>query len=80
MPASAICFCPVRLLVMTPSSKMVDQVAELDPNAGIRLFELSALRCRLCELVGSPVDLLPEPVEKLRLRASTKQDRVRAFP
>lgn len=57
----------------------VDLLAELDPEARIGLFGLSALERRLAELVGRPVDLLPEPVEKLRLRANIERDRIRAF-
>ena len=57
----------------------VDLAAELDPAAGIGLFELVRLERRLAELVGRQVDLLPEPVEKPRLRANFERDRVRAF-
>ena len=57
----------------------VDLLAELDPEARIGLFGLSALERRLAELVGRPVDLLPEPVEKPRLRANIERDRIRAF-
>jgi len=57
----------------------VDLVAELDPQAGIGLFALGALERRLAELVGRKVDLLPEPVEKARLRAHIERDRRRAF-
>jgi hypothetical protein len=57
----------------------VDLAAELDPDARIGLFALAALERRLAELVGRPVDLLPEPVEKPRLRANIDRDRRRAF-
>ena len=57
----------------------VDLAAELDPEAGIGLFALGALERRLAELVGRKVDLLPEPVEKPRLRANIDRDRRRAF-
>ena len=57
----------------------VDLVAELDPAARIGLFALVALERRLAELLGRPVDLLPEPVEKQRLRAKIDRDRRRAF-
>ena len=57
----------------------IDLLAELDPEARIGLFGLSALERRLAELVGRPVDLLPEPVEKPRLRANIERDRIRAF-
>ena len=57
----------------------VDLVAELDPEAHIGLFALGALERRLAELVGRPVDLLAEPIEKPRLRANIDRDRRRAF-
>jgi len=57
----------------------VDLAAELDPAARIGLFGLGALERRLAALVGRPVDLLPEPVEKPRLRARIDQDRRRAL-
>lgn len=57
----------------------VDLAAELDSDAHIGLFALGALERRLTELVGRKVDLLPEPVEKQRLRANLDRDRRRAF-
>ncbi len=57
----------------------IDLAAELDPEAGIGLFALGALERRLAELLGRKVDLLPEPVEKPRLRANIERDRRRAF-
>ena len=57
----------------------VDLAAELDPEAHIGLFALGALERRLAELLGRKVDLLPEPVEKPRLRANIDRDRQRAF-
>lgn len=57
----------------------VDLAAELDPDARIGLFALGALERRLAELVGRPVDLLPEPVETPRLRVNIDRDRRRAF-
>ena len=57
----------------------VDLAAELDPEAHIGLFALGALERRLAELVGRKVDLLPEPVERQRLRANIDRDRRRAF-
>jgi predicted nucleotidyltransferase len=57
----------------------VDLAAELDPDARIGMFALGALERRLAELVGRPVDLLSEPVETQRLRASIDRDRRRAF-
>lgn len=57
----------------------VDLVAEFDPVARIGLFALAALERRLAGLIGHSVDLLPEPVEKPRLRANIERDRRRAF-
>ena len=57
----------------------VDLAAELDPDAGIGLFGLAAVERRLAEIIGRKVDLVPEPVEKPRLRANIERDRVRAF-
>ena len=50
---------------------------ELD--AHIDLFSLTGLEQRLAELLGRPVDLLPEPVEKQRLQANIDRDRRNAF-
>ena len=57
----------------------VDLAAELEPEARIGLVGLVALERRLAGLLGRPVDLLPEPVEKARLRAGIERDRRRAF-
>lgn len=57
----------------------VDLVVELDPEARIGLFAFGALERRLAELLGRPVDLLPEPIEKPRLQANIDRDRRRAF-
>ncbi|MGH7118774.1 MAG: nucleotidyltransferase family protein [Acetobacteraceae bacterium] len=57
----------------------VDLLVELDPEARIGLFALGALERRLAELVGRPVELLPEPVEKPRLKARIERDRRLAF-
>lgn len=57
----------------------VDLAAELAPEACVGLFALGALERRLTELVGRSVDLLPEPIEKPRLRANIDRDRRRAF-
>ena len=48
----------------------VDLVAELDPGARIEPLELLAPERRLAELVDRRVDLLPGPMERLRLRAT----------
>jgi predicted nucleotidyltransferase len=61
------------------SESDVDLAAELDPDARIGLFALTALERRLAELLARKVDLLPEPVEMDRLQASLDRDRVRAF-
>jgi uncharacterized protein len=57
----------------------VDLAVELDPAAGIGLFALNGLERRLAAMLGRPVDLLPEPVEKPRLRANIERDRLRVF-
>jgi uncharacterized protein len=57
----------------------IDLAAEFDPAARMDLLQLSALERRIAELVGRPVDLLPEPVEKRRLQDQINQDRRRAF-
>jgi predicted nucleotidyltransferase len=57
----------------------VDLAVELEPAARIGLIGLVALERRLAGLLGRPVDLLPEPVEKARLRANIERDRRLAF-
>jgi uncharacterized protein len=57
----------------------VDLVVELDPAARIGLIRLAGLERRLAEILGHPVDLLPEPIEHPRIRANVDQDRLRAF-
>ena len=57
----------------------IDLAVELDPAARIDLFTLSALERRLADLLGRPVDLVPEPVETPRLHANIERDRLRAF-
>ena len=57
----------------------IDLAAELDPEVPIGLFELAGMERRLAALLGHSVDLIPEPVEKPRLRANIERDRVRAF-
>ena len=47
--------------------------------ARIGLFRLVALERRLSELLGRNVDLVPEPIEHLRLRANVDRDRRGAF-
>jgi predicted nucleotidyltransferase len=57
----------------------VDLAAELDPDAHVDLFRLTGLEQRLAALLGRPVDLVPEPVEKQRLQANIDRDRRNAF-
>ena len=57
----------------------IDLAAEFDPAVRMDLFRLIALGRGLSELPGHRVDLLPEPVEKPRLRANIDRDRRLAF-
>jgi uncharacterized protein len=57
----------------------IDLAAELDPAARIDLLRLAVLERRIAELLGSPVDLLPEPVGKRQLQDQINRDRRRAF-
>lgn len=57
----------------------VDLVAAFNPAARMDLFRLTALERRIAEILGRRVDLLPEPVEKPRLRAAIDRDRRVAF-
>lgn len=57
----------------------VDLAAEFDPTAHMDLFRLTALERRITEILGRRVDLLPEPVERPRLRANIDRDRRHAF-
>ncbi len=57
----------------------VDLVAEFEPTARMDLFRLTALERWITEILGRRVDLLPEPVEKPRLRAAIDRDRRLAF-
>ena len=57
----------------------IDLAAEFDPAARMDLFRLTALERRITEILGRRVDLLPEPVEKPRLRANIDRDRRLAF-
>jgi uncharacterized protein len=61
------------------TSSDIDLAVELNPAARMDLFRLAALERRLAELLGGPVDLLPEPVEKRRLQEYINRDRLRAF-
>lgn len=57
----------------------IDLAAEFDPAAKMDLIRLVGLEQELADLLGCDVQILPEPVEKPRLRASVERDRVRAF-
>jgi len=57
----------------------VDLAAELDPNAHVGLFRLTAIERRLSQILGRSLDLLPEPVEKARLQSHIDRERQRAF-
>jgi predicted nucleotidyltransferase len=57
----------------------IDLAAEFDPAAKMDLIRLVGLERELGELLGRPVEILPEPVKKPRLRANVERDRIRAF-
>lgn len=57
----------------------IDLVAEFDPVARMDLIRLVGLERELAALLGREVQILPEPVEKPRLRANVERDRVRVF-
>jgi predicted nucleotidyltransferase len=57
----------------------IDLVAELDPAAKMDLIGLVGVERELGDLLGREVQILLEPVEKPRLRASVERDRVRAY-
>jgi uncharacterized protein len=57
----------------------VDLAVEFDPAARTDLFRLTALERRIAEILGRRADLLPEPVEKPRLRANIDWDGRLAF-
>jgi predicted nucleotidyltransferase len=63
----------------TQADSDIDLAAEFDPVARIDLLQLVAVQRRIAELLGSSVDLLPEPVEKRRLQDQINRDRLRAF-
>ena len=63
----------------TETDSDIDLAAEFDPAARMDLLQLTALERRIAELLGSSVDLLPEPAEKSRLRDQINRDRLRAF-
>ena len=53
--------------------------AEFWPAARMDQMRLAGLERELSVLLGREVRILPEPVEKPRLRANVARDRVRAF-
>jgi predicted nucleotidyltransferase len=57
----------------------IDLAAEFDPAAKMDLIRLAGLERELAALLGRQVQILPEPVQKPRLRANVARDRVRAF-
>jgi predicted nucleotidyltransferase len=57
----------------------IDFVVELDSEAHITLIGLVGLEFRLGELLGRKVDLLPEPIQKPRLRNNVDRDRRHVF-
>ncbi|MFZ1106813.1 MAG: nucleotidyltransferase domain-containing protein [Rhodomicrobium sp.] len=61
----------------------IDLAVTFDPASMPRGFyyigRLEELRERLEAVLGQPVDLVPEPVEKQRFQQEIDQDRVRAF-
>ena len=63
----------------TEADSDIDLAAEFDPAARMDLLQLIAVERRITALLGSPVDLLPEPVEKRRLQDQINRDRRRAF-
>ena len=62
----------------TETDSDIDLAAEFDPATRMDLLQLVALERRITALLGSPVDLLPEPVEKRRLQDQINRDRRRA--
>jgi len=57
----------------------IDLVAEFCPTARMDLIRLTGLERELAALLGRAVQILPEPVQKPRLRANVARDRIRAF-
>jgi uncharacterized protein len=57
----------------------IDLMVELDHEAHITLIGLGGLEIRLGELLGRKVDLLPEPIQKPRLRNNVDRDRRDVF-
>ena len=57
----------------------IDLAVEFAPAARMDLIRLAGLERELSALLGRAVQILPESIEKPRLRASVERDRVRAF-
>jgi len=54
----------------------VDLAVEFDPGAGIDLIRLVGLEREIGDILGRRVEILPEPIEKLRLRVNVERDRL----
>ncbi|HEY6430468.1 MAG TPA: nucleotidyltransferase domain-containing protein [Acetobacteraceae bacterium] len=61
------------------ASSDIDLAVDFDPAAAMDLIRLVGLERRIGELLGRPVDILPEPVENPRLHANVARDRLLAF-
>lgn len=57
----------------------IDLAVELDAGAGIDLFRLAAIANRLTIILGTRVDLVPEPARNPRIQAEIDRDRVRVY-
>lgn len=57
----------------------VDLAAELDPRRRVGLFRFAAMRERIEALLGAPVDLIAEPIERPALAERIERDRVPVF-
>ena len=57
----------------------VDLAAEFDPASEMDLIRLVGLERELGQLLGRRVEILPEPIEKIRFRVNLERDRIRAF-
>ena len=57
----------------------VDLAAALDRSRPIGLLEFAAIRQRVEDMLGVPVDMISEPIEKERLRRRFDLDRVVVF-
>ncbi|MDR3534615.1 MAG: nucleotidyltransferase family protein [Rhodopila sp.] len=61
------------------SDSDIDLAAEFGPTVKMDLIRLVGLERELGELLRRPVEILPEPVKKPRLRDNVERDRIRAF-